>query len=153
MASESRQARKGRTERSRRMSFIARHPAMTTDRCDVGQANRIDVLPDKVLLEIIDYTIRVMDTPLGEDKTSIEAWQSLVHVCQRWRGLVLESRRRLNLRLYCTPETPARDKLDVWPALPLIVGGDMLSSGAGNVVAALRQANRVCVAAPSCSRR
>ena len=31
MASERRQARMGRAERSQRMSFIARHPAMTTD--------------------------------------------------------------------------------------------------------------------------
>ena len=79
-----------------------------------------------------------------EKKTSIEAWQSLVHVCQRWRSLVLESRRRLKLQLYCTPETPARDKLDAWPALPLIVGGTMLSSGTDNIIAALEQTNRVC---------
>ena len=31
---------------------------MTTDRCDVGQVKRIDVLPDEVLFEIFDfYTI------------------------------------------------------------------------------------------------
>ena len=78
------------------------------------------------------------------EKTGADAWQSLVHVCQRWRSLVFESRRRLNLRLYCAPKTPARDKLDVWPALPLIVGGSMLSSGTDNIIAALGQINRVC---------
>ena len=77
------------------------------------------------------------------DKTRVEAWISLVHVCQRWRSLVFESRRRLNLQLYCTPETPARDKLDVWPALPLIVGDRTFSSGT-NIIAALGQTNRVC---------
>ena len=77
-----------------------------------------------------------------EEKTSVEAWQSLVHVCQRWRSLVLESRRRLNLQLYCTPKTPAKDALDVWPALPLIVSGD-ISSGTDNIIAALGQTNRV----------
>ena len=85
----------------------------------------------------------IIDAFEGE-KASVEAWQSLVHVCQRWRSIVLESRRRLNLQLYCTPETPARGKLDVWPALPLIVGGSMFSSGTDNIIAALGQANRIC---------
>ena len=87
----------------------------------------------------------MMDTSYDEKKR-VEAWQSLVHVCQRWRSLVLESRRRLNLQLYCTPKTPARDKLDVWPALPLIICGSMLISLAStdNIIAALGQADRVC---------
>ena len=67
----------------------------------------------------------------------------LIHVCRRWRCLVFGSPRRLNLRLYCTPRTPARDTLGVWPALPLIVRGDTTPSGTGNVVAALEKTNRV----------
>ncbi len=103
---------------------------------------RINELPDDVLLEIFDfYTIY----PYGGDKTDIEAWQSLVHVCRRWRNLVFRSPRRLNLRLWCTPETPIRDTLDVWPALPLIVAGNLaLSSCTDNVIAALGQSSRVC---------
>ena len=77
-------------------------------------------------------------------KRRTEEWQSLVHVCRRWRNLVLGSPRRLNLQLYCTPKTPARDRLDVWPAFPLIVRGDMTSSGTDNVITALGQSNRVC---------
>jgi hypothetical protein len=78
-------------------------------------------------------------------KTAIEKWQSLIHVCRRWRSLILGSPRRLNLKLYCTPRTPARDKLDIWPALPLIVKGDMtVTPYTGNVIAALGQSNRVC---------
>ena len=73
-----------------------------------------------------------------------EAWQSLVHVSQRWRSLVLGSPRRLNLQLCCTPETPARDALDIWPAFPLIVCGNMISSSTDNVMAALKQIDRVC---------
>jgi hypothetical protein len=99
---------------------------------------RIDVLPDDVLLEIFGfYTI----------KMAIEGWQSLVHVCRRWRVLVFESPRRLNLRLFCTPKTPTRDKLDVWPALPLLVDGDMTSASTqdlDNIIVALEQSNRVC---------
>jgi hypothetical protein len=83
--------------------------------------------------------------PYDEEKTGVEAWQSLVHVCRRWRSLVLASPRRLDLRLYCTPETPAKAKLDIWPALPLIVEGNMaLSSGTDNIMAALEKSNRVC---------
>ena len=35
--------------------------------------------------------------------------------------------------------------MDVWPALPLIVGGDVFSiSGTDNIIAVLWQSNRVC---------
>ena len=75
----------------------------------------------------------------------IEAWQTLVHVCRRWRHLVFRSPRRLNLRLYCAPQTPVRDRLDIWPALPLVVSGIWTPlSGTDNIVAALGQSNRVC---------
>ena len=103
---------------------------------------RIDVLPDDVLLEIFDFYMDMR--PWYEGKTRVEEWQSLVHVCRRWRTLVLGSPRRLNLQLYCTPKTPVREILDVWPALPLIVVGSMVSSpGTDNIIAALEQRNRV----------
>jgi hypothetical protein len=76
-------------------------------------------------------------------KLRIEAWKLLVHVSRRWRNLAFGSPRRLNLQLCCTPETPAGDTLDVWPALPLIIQGEMTSSGTDNVIAALGQSNRV----------
>ncbi len=86
-----------------------------------------------------------MDDPLYVVKTEIEAWKSLVHVCRRWRNVVFGSPHRLNLRLVCTSKTPARDTLDVWPALPLLIQGDMcLTSGADDIIVALGQTNRVC---------
>ena len=98
---------------------------------------RIDVFPDDILLEIFDFYV-------GVTIPREQAWQSLVHVCRRWRNLVFRSPRRLNLRLLCTAKTPVRDTLDVWPALPLIIRGDMRStSGAGDIVAALGQNNHV----------
>jgi hypothetical protein len=105
---------------------------------------RIDVLPDDVLLEIFDFYMDM--TFYGLKIMGIEAWKSLVHVCRRWRVLVFESPRRLNLRLFCTHKTPTRDKLDVWPALPLFVYGDMTSElqDLDNIIAALEQSNRVC---------
>ncbi len=82
---------------------------------------QIDILPDDILLEIFDFYV---DMSLSyKDKAEIEKWQSLIHVCRQWRSLVLGSPRRLNLRLFTTPKTPVRDTLDIWPALPLSVGG------------------------------
>ena len=104
---------------------------------------QIDELPDDVLLQIFEFC----DISVGlwyEDRWEIEAWRSLVHVSRRWRSLVLESPRRLNLRLYCTPRTHTRDTLDVWPALPLILRGSITSSSdTYNTIAALEQSNRV----------
>jgi hypothetical protein len=110
-------------------------------RCDVGQVIRIDVLPDDVLVEIFCFYVDMSPWNL---KREVEAWQTLVHVRRRWRTVVLGSPRRLNLRLCCTPKTPAKDTLDVWPALPLIVNGYMNPSGTDNIIAALGQSNRVC---------
>jgi hypothetical protein len=101
---------------------------------------RNDVLPDDVLLEIFYFYMNLR-------KTGIEGWQSLVHVCRQWRSVVFGSPRRLNLRLVCTPKTPAKDTLDVWPALPLIVEGNMVylsGTRMDDVIAALGQSNRVC---------
>src|SRR6266852_1607701 len=100
---------------------------------------RIDVLPDEVLLEIFDF-YTIMKPSGGTGKMVVEAWQSLAHVCRRWRSLVFRSPRRLNLQLYCTPKTPAKDTLDLWPALPLIVWGLMSSSSSmDNITVALGQ--------------
>jgi hypothetical protein len=120
--------------------------------CDVGQMNQTDVLPDDALLEIFYFYVNTF--PLPEEipsdgyEATIEAWQVLVHVCRRWRSIVLGSPRHLNLRLYCTPQTSIRDTLDVWPAFPLVVdsGGiaGLPSSDADNLIAILGQSNRIC---------
>jgi hypothetical protein len=47
-----------------------------------------------------------------------------VHVCRRWRHIVFGSPHRLNLELTCTGRTPTRDRLDIWPALPLNIDVD-----------------------------
>jgi hypothetical protein len=87
---------------------------------------------------------------VGEDedydnrKQVMEEWQTLVHVCRRWRTIVVGSKNRLSLRLVCTSETPTRDTLDVWPALPLVIDENaFLSEGADNIVAALEYSDRV----------
>jgi hypothetical protein len=107
---------------------------------------RLDVLPDDVLLDIFDFYMGD-DITTSYDKKAVEAWQTLVHMCQRWKSLVFRSPRRLNLQLVRTTEPRTRDKLDIWPALPIFVHGEMASespSGTDNIVAALEQNNRVC---------
>ena len=105
----------------------------------------IDVLPDNVLLEIFSFYV----VPQGPFRLwTMEAWQSLVHVCHRWRCVVFGSPRRLNLRLVCSPPTPVRDTLDVWPELPLLILADVTVTQEGadkldNVVAALERSDRV----------
>ena len=88
-----------------------------------------------------------MSPSYEESEMEIEAWQSPVHVCRQWRSLVVfGSPRRLNFRLVCTHKSATKGALDIWPALPLVVSGDITFSVAGkdNVIAALVQSNRVC---------
>jgi hypothetical protein len=95
-------------------------------------------------LQDIGYREAVYINYWQDTKRKLDSWQSLVHVCQRWRGLVLRSPRRLNLQLYCTPKTPARDTLDVWPALPLFIQGDVSETLLDNVIAELEHNDRIC---------
>jgi hypothetical protein len=109
----------------------------------------IDVLPDDVLLATFDfYMVQYRDFPkimFGDQDTKrkIELWQSLVHVCRRWRDLVFRSPRRLNLQLCYTPETSARISLDVWPALPLLILGVVSKTAVDNVIAELEHRDRI----------
>ena len=71
-------------------------------------------------------------------------WHTLVHVCRRWRTLVFGSPHHLNLQLLCTARTPVRKKLDIWPALPLVVEKYGLpASSMDNIIAALEHKDRV----------
>ena len=109
--------------------------------CHVGQVAPIDMLPDDVLLAIFDFCVSMLG--LQARKKDLEAWQSLVHVCIRWRCVVFGSPCRLDLGLVCIPET-TRERLDVWPPLPLIVEGVISSKSVDNIVFALGHSDRVC---------
>ena len=75
------------------------------------------MLPDEVLLEIFDFSSIGHVTSLRPGSH----WLTLVHVCQRWRHIVLVSPRRLDLTLYCTYGTPVRTHLGSFPPFPIIV--------------------------------
>jgi hypothetical protein len=101
----------------------------------------VPVLPDDVLL-VIFYFYLVKYAKRDKDTSR---WQTLVHVCRRWRSLVFGSPRRLDLKLRCTLKTPARDLLDIWPALPLFIQGHIYQeSDVDNIIAALERRDRVC---------
>ena len=82
------------------------------------------MLPDDVLLEMFDIYVVEAIAAYEELKDQMEAWQKLVHVCRRWRSVVFGSPRRLNLQLVCAAKASARDTLDVWPSLPLVIDDD-----------------------------
>jgi hypothetical protein len=102
----------------------------------------IDLLPDVALLEIFDAYIHEEDA-FRRDR--IEAWQTLVHVCRKWRNVVFGSPRRLNLRLHCKASTPVREMLDIWPPLPIIIvvyNADEWDKG--NIISAFEHNDRIC---------
>ena len=98
------------------------------------------MLPDEILLAIFDFFV-------DEDayrRKDVEAWQSLVHVCRRWRRVIFGSPRRLNLRLVCGVNTLVRDALAVWPPLPLDIRGGAYHANGMNILAGLQLSDRVC---------
>ena len=110
-------------------------------RCRPGDS--IDMLPDDVLLDIFDFFVEEEEVmrPL---RLNFEGWQTLVHVCRRWRSVVFGSPRRLNLHLFCSDKTPARDMLDVWPAFPLSITCEEMAESVDNIIAVLEHSDRVC---------
>jgi hypothetical protein len=98
------------------------------------------VLPDDVLIAMFDQYVN------GDFRIPINTgreWQSLVHVCRRWRSIVFGSPLHLRLQLVCTERTRTRDMLDVWPALPLAIWCHRIG-GVVNIIAALERRERVC---------
>ena len=107
----------------------------------------IDVLPDNVLLGTFEFYLGKDDPHRIYKDHDYDGWQTLVHVCCRWRCIVFASPRRLDLKLYCTPQRSVNSKtLNIWPELPIVIFADDMQSkeDVTNTVAALRHHNRVC---------
>ena len=122
------------TRQDRGTVYPLRRSARTADHCNVGKVT-IEILPEEILLEIFGFYVFGF----------YSKWQTLVHVCRRWRSIVFAAPRCLNLRLFCTGWTPAREMLDIWPALPIVVRvrgkEDEIND---NVLAALEKHDRIC---------
>jgi len=102
----------------------------------------IDMLHDDTLLKIFDS--------YEKPKSYIDEkwdWQTLLHVCRRWRHIILASPRHLNLRIFCNPRTPMRKLPDFWPPIPISVscfpGFGTDAQCKDNIIAALEHRDRV----------
>jgi hypothetical protein len=96
------------------------------------------MLPDIALLEIFDFYL---------DKSSIEAWYTLAHVCGQWRNIVSVSPRRLNLRLCYKNSIPVMEMLDIWPLFPIsirVYRDEMWDLPMDNIITAVEHNDRVC---------
>ena len=78
-------------------------------------------------------------------------WYTLVHVCRRWRHIVLTSSRRLDLQLFCTTGTSVEKYLGCWPpTLPIAIKFHFPQfytphpEDVRNVFIALENPDRVC---------
>jgi hypothetical protein len=107
----------------------------------------IEMLPDEVLLEIFDWhRFATLD-----NSSDLWKWHRLAHVCRRWRNLIFESPRRLDLRLVYTYNNPLRKSLDMWPDLPVSVWYPkspqrrrLSPDDEENVLAVLKHPDRIC---------
>jgi hypothetical protein len=109
------------------------------------------MLPDDVLLDIFDFCLKeppyfIQDWSHTRSYSRTRTWQKLVHVCRRWRDIVFQSPRRLDLQILCTTSTPVREMPNIWPTLPLIVyvGGYTGTWSMGNIIAAFKHRDRIC---------
>ena len=119
---------------------------MSLSRKDTGQLYgeaTISAIPNELLLEIFNH---FLDQAPDDD-----AWHTLVHVCRQWRYLVFASSKRLNIRLLCTRDRLAKDLLDLWPPLPIIISDSARRKArleledAKAIVATLKKRDRICV--------
>ena len=119
---------------------------------ELGGADRlyrratINALPDNALIETFEFYLG-KDVPDRVGNHNYDGWQTLVHVCHRWRCIVFASPRRLDLKLYCTRQRSVNSRtLDIWPALPIVIEAWNIQSkeDVTNIIAALRHHNRVC---------
>jgi hypothetical protein len=134
----------------RPISFV-QSSTTTVDWSDVGQVP-IDMLPDDVSIDVLsdDALLGIFDFYVHETQGT-NRWMTLVHVCQRWRNIILGSPRGLNLQLVCTERTPARRTLNAWPPLPIVIEQYFGSTqDMDNILAALEHNDRIHKITLSC---
>ena len=106
------------------------------------------MLPDNVLLEIFDFYGDDPESKIAILFSNTWRWDTLTQVCRRWRQVIFESPRRLDLRLICSDTTPTSSSLDIWPPLPITVmrlssHPQMGEGGVENIIAAIERRNRI----------
>ena len=121
-----------------------------------GKGATIDKLPGEILDEI--FRLYGLDT-VALSRRRLWEWHrlihecrnlnGLIHVCRKWRSIILDPIRRLGLQLLCTYRTP-RSILQCWPELPIVMQYRALprhnllfSQDVDSIVAALQQPDRI----------
>jgi hypothetical protein len=106
-------------------------------------------LNDDVLLNIFDW-YRLYNTTSEDQGWNLERWwYKPIHVCRRWRHLILASPTRLDLHLVCTYGIPVETMLSHSPPLlPLIIyypaiPGKISAADEESAILALQQHERV----------
>ena len=114
-------------------------------------------LNDDVLLNIFDWYRLCNTTNEGCDWISEHWWYKLIHVCRKWRHLILTSPTRFDLHLVCTYGIPVETMLSHSPPLPLIlyypeISDTISTADEESVILALQQnerVRRIHIAAPT----
>ena len=106
----------------------------------------IDILTDNVLLEIFCFhqVLYLSDRDVFE--MPLRDWRQLMHVCRRWRQIIFESPRRLNLQILCTFNKRFKKSLGIWPDFPIAIkhrNFRLDSIDQDDVIAALEHPDRV----------
>lgn len=120
----------------------------TADWCSVGKVTTIDTLDDHALLQIFSCSRHLTSSHLLW-------WKPLVHVCHRWRQLIFTSPRTLRLAVVCSPKTPVRKYLCIWPPFPISIRHDTWDPDRNNenTIAALKHRDRVSEISINCLRK
>ena len=94
----------------------------------------INHLPDEVLLEIFDYYRQSFD-PYYHLWNENYAWLNLMHVCRKWRGVMVASSSRLDLGVIVGPQKSDHIKTLLSGPLPILfeymnMDGQMMTGSA-----------------------
>ena len=113
-------------------------PQSTT--CSLSRQVTIEKLSEKVLLKIFRHFL----------DASSRHWPTLMHICRKWRRIVFDSQRALQIWLFCAHGMPVLDALNCWSALPIVVqygkspASDLPApEDEKNINVALKQSDRV----------
>ena len=106
----------------------------------------IGILTDNVLLEIFYFYQAFYLSNPDVFEMPLRHWRQLMHVCRRWRQIIFQSPRRLNLQIICTFNKRFKKSLGIWPDFPIAIkhGSFRLDFiDQDDVIAALERPDRV----------
>ncbi|KAH9980457.1 hypothetical protein BJV74DRAFT_798107 [Russula compacta] len=119
---------------------VSRQPVLPRAHGQMLLCSPISTLPDELLVEIFDFCRRDNEYVWSYRRE----WYKLLHVCRRWRCVMLSSPSRLNLRLLFKYRIPLARMLTDSPPLPLIVTFGFYGHYKDSILLALQHHDRLC---------